>query len=309
MAIAVRVLKTATVTGEDGTLALTSDYVVPSGAALVLIGTGVYSDASSPAPYLSSVADTSTNTWGNVTNVNSAGYYTPQVFAALAHNVAAATPTVTATFTQSTSGNKFSVALLEITDAPTSSALDVAVSNTASSGTSITTSSTGPLSQAANALIGCFGGWIGIPNNPSGWSSALSVSNGGYLGCQISYRTIDDASSRTETFTSSEIAGGALLVLVIKQVSGAALRYKFELDDSTFTSADTAITGFVWRNTTPDSAAAQKFTGLAGSATAGTLYVTSNIPAAAKVGDTLYGIFYNSSDTSGLITGSVEVAS
>lgn len=303
MAIAVRVLKTATVNGEDGTLAMTSDYAVPSGAVLALIGAG---SSDGLSPYLSSVADTSANTWGNVTNVRASGTYSPQVFAALAHNVAAATPTVTATYTESTSGNRFSAALLEITDVPTSGALDVAVNNIASSGTSITTGATGALAQAANLLIACMGGWIGIPYNPSGWSSVLTQSNGiaGLIGCQISYKTIDDAASRTETFSSSEIAGGALLMLVIRQEAGPALQYKFQLNTATFTSADTAIEGAVWRNATPFTGLATKFTGLAGDAVAGDLIIPADVNAALT--DTLYGIFYNGTDTSGLITGVVE---
>lgn len=303
MAIAVRVLKTATVTGEDGTLALTSLYAVPSGAVLALIGAG---NSDGLSPYLSSVADTSANTWGNVTNVRASGTYSPQVFAALAHNVAAATPTVTATYTESTSGNRFSVALLEITDAPTSGALDVAVNNTATSGTDITTGATGALAQAANLLIACMGGWIGTPYNPSGWSSALTQNNGSLIGCQISYKTIDDAASRTETFTSSEIAGGALLVLVIKQVAGTALQYKFQLDTATFTSADTAIEGALWRNATPFTGLATQFTGLAGDAVAGDLIIPADVNAALT--DTLYGIFWNGTDSSGLIAGTVESA-
>ena len=308
MALAIRVLKTSVVTGEDGTLALTSASAVPAGAVLVLIGTGLYSNATAAAPYLSSVADTSTNTWETPINVRAAGSSNPQVFAALAHNVAAATPTVTATFTQSVTGNKFSAALLEITGAPTASALETSVNATATSGTSITTAETGALSQAANALVACFGGWIGNPTNPTGWSSALTQNNGVNLGCQISYKTINDAASRTETFTTSAIAGGAILMLVIKQAATSALRYKFALNTTTFTSADTGVTGFVWSNATPDTGTAQKFTGLAGSATAGDLIIDTDLPAEISLSDTIYGIFYNGTDTSGLIAGTVEAA-
>jgi len=308
MALAIRVLKTSVVTGEDDTLALTSTSAVPAGAVLVLIGTGVYNDASVQAPYLSSVADTSSNTWQPPINVRASGTFYPQVFAALAYNVAAGTPTVTGTFTLSTSGNKFSAALLEITGAPTASALDKSVNATATSGASITTAATGALAQAANVLVACFGGWIGNPTNPGGWSSALTQNNGVSLGCQISYKTINDAASRTETFTTDAIAGGAILMLVIKQAATSALRYKFALDTATFTSADTGITGFVWSNATPDTGTAQKFTSLAGGATAGDLIIDTDLPADISLSDTISGIFYNGTDTSGLIAGTVEAA-
>lgn len=308
MALAIRVLQTAVVTGEDGTLALVSTQAVPAGATLVLIGAGVHDSATDVAPYLNSVADTQTNTWQTPINVRASGTYYPQVFAALAYNVAAGTPTVTGTFTQSVTDNLFSAALIEITGAPTASALETSVNATATSGTSITTAATGALSQAANALVACFGGWIGYPTNPGGWSSALTQNNGVNIGCQISYKTINDASSRTETFTTSEIAGGAILMLVIKQAAGAALRYKFEMDTTAFTSADTGIVGFVWKNATPDIGTAQKFTGLAGDATAGKLLIDTGLPPDVALSDTIYGIFYNDADTSGLITGTVEAA-
>lgn len=64
MALAIRVLQTAVVTGEDGTLALVSTQAVPAGATLVLIGTGMHAGATAAAPYLNSVADTQTNIVG-----------------------------------------------------------------------------------------------------------------------------------------------------------------------------------------------------------------------------------------------------
>jgi len=96
-------------------------------------------------------------------------------------------------------------------------------------------------------------------------------------------------------------------VFVIKEKVVSALRYKFQLDDATFTSADTGVTGDVWRNASPNTGTSEHYTGLSGAATAGDLYITS-IPSNVSLSDTIYGIFYNSSDTSGLIQGTVELA-
>lgn len=307
MAIAVRVLKASALNGLSSPLVLASDYAVPAGAALVLIGcaTNVIGD---PMPRVTAVSDSLSSTWGGLTNVIAGGQYSPpQVFSALALNVSAGTPTVTATFGTGLL-DRASVALLEITGLPTSDALDKSVNHTVSGGTSITTPATGALSQAANVLVACFGGWIGTPNNPGGWSSVLTQANGAFIGAQISTRIIDDAASRTETFTAESIGQGSILMLVLKQAAGAALRYKFEMDTTAFTSADTGIVGFVWKNATPDTGTAQKFTGLAGDATAGKLLIDTGLPTDVALSDTIYGIFYNDADTSGLITGTVEAA-
>ncbi len=303
MTIAVRVLKASALNGLSSPLVLASDYAVPAGAALVLIGCAT-NGIGDVMPRVTAVSDSLSSTWGGLTNVIAGGQYNPpQVFSALALNVSAGTPTVTATFGTGVL-DRASVALLEIVGLPTSDALDKSVNHTVSGGTSITTPATGALSQAANVLVACFGGWIGTPNNPGGWSSVLTQANGAFIGAQISTRIIDDAASRTETFTADSIAEGSILMLVLKQATESR-QYRFELDPGTFTSADTGITGFVWRNSEPNTAPATKFTGLAGSVTAGELIISSGVHPEAGTSDTLYGIFYNGADTSGLITGTV----
>lgn len=303
MAIAIRVLKASALNGLSSPLVLASDYAVPAGAALVLIGCAS-NGIGDVMPTVTAVSDSLSSTWGGLTNVIAGGQYNPpQVFSALALNVSAGTPTVTATFGTGVL-DRASVALLEITGLPMSDALDKSVNYTVSGGTSITTPATGALSQAANVLVACFGGWIGTPNNPGGWSSVLTQANGAFVGAQISTRIIDDAASRTETFTAESIGEGSILMLVLKQATEPR-QYKFELDPGTFTSADTGITGFVWRNSEPNTALATKFTGLAGSVTAGELIISSGVHPDADTSDTLYGIFYNGADTSGLITGTV----
>lgn len=312
MAFGIRLLGTAALTGKTTTGQVTSAYSVPAGALLALVGISSGGGAAEISR-LVSVADSVSNTWGNVNNaLDDDGYWAPpNAFGALAHNVSAGTPTVTATFyNNGSSDNKYSMALLEITDAPTSGALEVVRVVSNETGSPLAVPGTGTLSQPANMLIAVYGGWIGTPNNPSGWSSDFTRTNGidGVIGCQVSHKQIDTTASQSVTFTGDGSSGASALLFVIKKKAESALRYKFQLDDSTFTSSDTNIIGEVWRNSTPSSGVAEHYTGLTGAATDGDLYITS-IPAGASVSDTVYGIFYNSTDTSGLIQGVVEVAS
>lgn len=306
MAIAVRQVKTGVVTGEDSTVEIAPDSAVLAGSALVLIGAGVYADGSLPTPRLSSVSDTGSNTWANVTNARGAGSYSPNVYCAVAQNVGAGTPTVTGSF-DSSSGNKISWALLEVTGVLTSGAVDeIVASITTVSSTSSSAGPTGTLDQANNLLILVAGGWFGVPTNPSGWTSVLSQQNGVNVGAQISHRVIATTDPQTGTVPHEATSGASALMVVLKEAAaGGALRYKFQLDPAAFTSGDTGITGYVWRNSGPDGTLAEKYEGLAGDATAGDLLITS-VPVGVQIGDTITGVFFNSSDTSGIITGSVE---
>lgn len=302
--IAVRQSITASVTGEDATVALTPSGAVAAGSTLVVIGAAVKTDGETVL--LSSVADTSSNTWGTPTNVRSSGSYTPNVFVCVAQNVAAATPAVTLTLNQS-ADVKISWALIEVENVPTSSAVEATVTGTSASTTTTSTAATAALSQPAALAILCCGGWFGVPQNPSGWTNIQNVPNGVPIGSLISHRTLSVTDSISGSVTHEAAAAASIAMVVLKAAaSGSTLRMKFQFDSSTFTSADTAITGYVWRNATPDSAAATRYTGLEGDASAGNLYITSDLPAVLAVSDTIYGIFYNATDTSGLISGTVE---
>lgn len=295
MAITVRQLKTLTVTGEDGTVTVAPDGAVAAGSTLVVMGVAIRSDTYT-ATLVNSVADTQSNAWGTPVNVLAGGAGQANPFACIAHNVAAGSPTVTLNLSQAVS-NRVSAVLFEISGGATSASVDKTVNGTSSAATSTSTSATGTLTQANNlALLTC-GGGIGTPSNPSGWVSALTQVNGvgGMIGCQVSYKSITTTDSITGTVVH-EAGNGAALMLVIKEAAGAALRYKFLLDPGTLTDADTGITGYVWRNKNPEEGAAEKYTGLEGSATAGTLYIPA--PDGASTGDTIVGAFLNGSDGS-----------
>lgn len=305
---------TLSTTGEDGSWAVTAGAAVAAGSTLVIAGGGF--TGGSQAALITGITDTSGNTWANLTNTATSGDYTPNAFIAVAQNVAAGTPTVTITNDMSTD-TRPSFVLLEITNVPTSSAVDVIVTGQSDGvAYSVTSDSTGTLSQTDYVAIVAAAGWFGDPSNPStggSWTQHLSVANGsgaGLLGTQVSSRVFTGSSSAISVevpHPDTQTTNSFCVLLILKAAdSGTNLRYKFVLDSAVFTSGDTGITGFVWRNATPDAAIAQRFTGLSGSGTAGVLYITSNLPSGAAVSDTLYGVFYNSSDTSGIIGGIVE---
>lgn len=306
-AIAARQVKTSVVTAEDGTVTITPDSAVAAGSTLVVIGASVHAD-SNQATTLTSCSDTSTNTWGTPTNVRSGTSYAPNVFGCVAENVASGSPTVTLNLGYA-SDNRVSFALIEVEKCVTSSGVDKTKTGTSSGATSTSTAATGTLTQTDNLVILCAGGWFGAPTNPSGWTNVLNLPNGtgSAVGCQISYKNVTTDATITGTVAHESASGAALMYVIKAAAAGAALRYKFLLNSSTLTSADTGITGYVWRNCDPDTGYAEKYTGLEGDASAGVLYVDSGLPAGVDVGDTIVGSFYNSTDGSRpFVAGTVE---
>lgn len=307
--IAVRQTATVVNSAEDATVTISLSSAVSAGSTLVLIGSA-YNGATSQASLLNSVSD-GTNTWGTPTNVRSAGSYTPNAFSCVAEDVDGGTFTVTATFS-ATSSNNVSMALIEVEKCVTASGVDKTVTGTGP-GTPNTATSIGPssaLTQTDNLVIGCVGGWFGIVSAPAGYTAVLTQNNGANCGCQVSYKSISSTDALTLT-VNHEGTGGATsgIMLVIKAATaGAALRYRFNLDPDTFTSADTGITAYVWRNSGPDGVVAEKYTSLSGDATAGQLLITSGLPSSLSASDTITGVVSNSTDTSGIISGTVEEA-
>lgn len=295
-AIAVRQSKPFTVNGEDGTFDVTLDAAVAAGSALVVVGTSLRSDTTQTT-LLSSVAD-GTNTWSTPVNVRSAGSYSPNAFAALAENVSAGSTTVTLSVNQSTAVRASGV-LIEVEKGLTSGILFGTVLTGTGTGTSSTsTSASGTLDQTDNLLILCGGGWCGLPSNPSGWTSLLTQQNDAtYIGCQVSHKTTSTTDSVTGTVPHAATGGATSAVMLILEAAtaGAALQYRFSLDPATFTSADTGVTGYVWRNSGPDGVLAEKYESLAGDA--GSVVITG-VPADVALGDTIVGSFYNSTDGS-----------
>lgn len=305
--ITVRQSKSFGLTGEDGDTTVSFDSAVAAGSMLVVIGTGL-DESGDVTLRLNSVSGG--GSWSSPINTRVLEDYSPNCFASVAHNVSAGSPSITLSWAKATN-NSVSFAIIELTKVVTSSGIDKSKYGTASGAYSISTEATGTLTQTHNIALLVAGGYLGIPNNPSGWTNVLSISNGGpSIGCLVCYKSTTTTDTITGTVSYSDNGIVSALLLIIKAaVAGPGYKYKFVLNDATFTSADTGITGYVWRNGDPDTVLAEKYTGLAGDATAGVLYITSGLPANVDSGDTIVGSFYNSADGSRpFVTGTVENA-
>lgn len=306
-AIAVRQARAFALSGQTGTVALTFDSAVLAGSALVVIGTSVRSDTGQTT-LLSSASGGAT--WGSATNAQGSGSYTPNAFAAVGVNASAGSPTVTLTLNQAAS-NRVSCTLLEIEKVPTSAVVDKTVTGTNTADATVSTAATGLLTQTDNLLILCGGGYIGIPSNPSGWVSHQTQQNGTFIGCQVSSLKVTSTASVVGSVTGDTAGLGksaVMLALKAAAVVGGPY-YEFLLRSDTFTSADTGLEAFVWRNGDPDVVVAEKYTGLAGNATAGKLLISSGLPVGVTTSDTIRGLVRVSGgtgDTSGIITGTVK---
>jgi len=278
---------------------------VTAGSVLVLIGGAIKNEGGDvTACLLSSVSGG--GTWGNINNETSASW-APNAFVAVCNSATGGSTTATLTLNQS-SANQIGVVGYEITLAH-ATPVEVIVEGSSVGGSSTSTAFTGALSQTDVLAILCATGWFGVPSNPSGWTQVATRQNGvsGYLGLHVCHQTRTSAASFQGTIAHESGSNTAATMVVIKAAAaGGSLRYKFEFDASKFTDADTGITGLVWHKANPDAQFARRYESLAGNATAGKLYITSDLHSGAAAGDALMGIFWNGPDTSGLITGVVE---
>jgi len=308
LAIAARQVKAETKSSpQANTITITPASAVAAGSSLVLVG-GAKDTNTGQTVLLSSVADTSTNTWGSPTNVRLSSSYNPNAFLAIAENVAAGTPTITATFNRD-GYNSVTWALFEIEKVVTSSGADKTVTGTATGTTgTISTTATGALTQTDNLVILVASGYSTTWDNPAGYTIAINNAHtSAAIGTLIGYKNVaaTDSITGTVTYASASAETSAILV-VLKAASGSVLQYKFELNPAEFTDADTGITGYVWRNGNPDEVLAEKYTSLEGDATDGDLIITG-VPSGAALGDTIIGSFYNATDGSRpFVAGAVE---
>lgn len=293
---------------EDGTVTVNMGSVL-AGSALVVVGGTIKDDGvSTAACLLTGVSDTSSNTWGSVTN-RAFISWAPNAFAAIASNVAAGTPTVTLSF-GSSSDNIGGGVVYEITDAA-AAALEVVKSGVANGTASTSTDATGTLSQDLTlALLACTG-WYGTPTNPTGWTQRLTRKNGldGYLGLHVCDRLIEATTSFQGTVGHQVGSQTAAIMVVVKAAplsGGTTLRYRFSgFNPAVLNSSDTGIEAHVWRNGAPYNKVCERYTGLAAT-DGGEIIIDTGLPATAAVGDSVTAIFFNGTDFSNYVVGVVE---
>lgn len=319
-AIAVRQAKSVLVSSGASPLSVSFDSAVAAGSAVVFVGSA-NNGATDQAALLGTV--TGGGTWSAATNTRASGDYAPNTFAASVANLSAGSPTFSLPFTVGgvapTADLRVSGVLLEIEKVPASAIVDQTVTGTSSGGaTSTSTSATTTLAQTDNLLVLVAGGWFGIPQNPSGWTSRLSQQNGSFLGAQVSTRTVTTTTAQTGTVAHDATSAASAIMLVVKAANDATYFVEFEFPSAKLASAQANIECFMWRNTDPDGGAATKITGItaetgtkAGDATRRLVNVTTGLPAGTTLGDTIRAVLRVSggtTKTSGIVSGTVKAS-
>lgn len=176
------------------------------------------------------------------------------------------------------------------------------------SSTSVT-STTATLSPTQLAFSG-FASFASGVGSPTGWDALASNANGtnGVHAFGAAKKLIDTSAAAQAVWTYNTATTGAAATIAAYALDTTAFRLKFTFDPATFTSADTAIEGYVFFGGLPDAVGTicQFFDTLAGDATAGTMYITTGLPSGLVDSEVVYGVFSNGTDTSGLVAGVVE---
>lgn len=170
------------------------------------------------------------------------------------------------------------------------------------------TSTTAELTAPQIAFSG-FASFASGVSSPTGWESRAANANGTNgvhaFGAASKMFTSDAVAEAIWTYTTSTNGAAATIASYALETTGT-YKLKFEFDSSVFTSSDTSIEGYVWFDEDPDDGPGTYYSGLSGDATAGTLYITSGVPVTVGLATVVKGIFFNATDTSGLVTGAVE---
>jgi hypothetical protein len=173
---------------------------------------------------LTGVTDDRSNTWA--TPVNHYSSWAAGVWMCEAHAAAAGSTTVSLSFTN-TSDLSLSIAVMEVTGAAQANARETYVTGKATTtGSSVTTATTSPLSQPDCLLIGVGGGAFGVPAGTDDWDSKLAVNNGGSrIGTQILARVVSstDAVSMTVNHESTANARHSLMAVYKAALAGGRL--------------------------------------------------------------------------------------
>jgi hypothetical protein len=292
----------------SGSTTIASTGTIANGSTLVVAGS-VWNFENQPT-WISSVTDNKGNTY-TVTHRESGADDNAMVFLAEAVNVTGGSDvSITINFGTANGWNSIQYVVAEITNVE-ASPFDKLVTGTSFNTTSITPTSTGTLSQTDEIAIAVVGGYANATSTPSGWTELAYADQ--VLGdnpCGSFWFGYDVVTANTAiqpTWTHNTGSFGAILRTYKTKQTGS-IRIRCNFDSSKLTSSDTGITALVWRGA-PTSVTAIEFTGLSGSATAGVLYIdqsASGFPTNMTVGETVNVLAYNSADTSGLITATVE---
>lgn len=292
----------------SGSTTLASTGTIANGATIVLAGT-VW-NFENAATWISGVTDNKGNTYVVTHRENSADNNSMSFFAEAVNVTGGADVTVTVSFGTPNGWNAVQMLLIEIGNV-SSAPKDKITTSFPSAGTSTAATTTGTLSQADEIAVAVISGFGDNITTPSGWTllaTANQLGGDNPVGAVwIGYDVVSATTALAPTWTHDSAAMATILrTYKAAETGGKRLRVLF--DASKLTSADTGITALVWRGN-PTTVNAIEFTGLAGDATAGELRITDGAtgwPTDMAVGETVNVLAYNSSDTSGLVSATVE---
>lgn len=178
--------------------------------------------------------------------------------------------------------------------------------------------STGPVTPSVDDTLVVTGvgarWWYYVQGNgvdddspPTGYTTNNLQNGNTYGQFQSAYRILTSAAAQTPSWNGpagqSADYGAVAAVAVYRAATGTNLRIRAIFN--TAINGDSGITAYVWTGE-PSSVVATKFTGLTAEASGGVLLI--NLPSNTTLtnGQSVTVLAFNSADTSGLVTGTVE---
>lgn len=255
----VRQFKPFSLVSQDGTVELPAfDADVAAGSTIAVL-VGLEKSDTGQTVLLSSVSGG--GTWASPVNERSSGDYAPNAAGCYVENVSAGAPSIVLAVNQSSSV-RATGAVIEIEGVVTSSGVDKLFTepNAGASATTNSTGTSGDLAQANNIVLAGNFGYNGVNTTlGSPWTDLHNQQNGvaGALGGYVAWRTVAATTALNITFTHDASAGGACVLMVIKDAPDATHRYVFDFDKDELPSGQTNIECLIARNVEPMSDGAE----------------------------------------------------
>jgi hypothetical protein len=292
----------------SGSTSLASTGAIATGATIVVAGT-VW-NFENAATWISGVTDNKGNSYVVTHRENVADNNAMSFFAEAVNVTGGADVTVTLTFGTPNGWNSVQMLLIEVGNV-SPAPKDKLTTSFPALGVTTAATTTGTLSQADEIAIAVISGFGDSITTPSGWTqlaTANQVTGDNPAGAVwIGYDAVTATTALVPTWGHDSAAMATILrTYKAAETDGKRLRVLF--DASKLTTDDTGITALVWRGN-PTTVYALEFTGLAGDATAGELRITDGTtgwPTNMAVGETVNVLAYNATDTSGLVSCTVE---
>lgn len=281
-------------------------------AGSMLVARVVIRNLSAAGALLTAITDSKSQTWTLRRSERDDGLFGyGWIYTFDTYNAAAGSTTVSLDCTLEDTNNYIAWMVTEVSGALTTNAHDTG-SSAEVDGTpaSIAVPATATLSQADEIVFAFVGAkwWYdlngGVP--PTGWTlDGLNDSNN-IINAMFVSKIVTATTAQSVTFVgvaNQSVAEGAMAMIQTYK-AGASVNYRVRALFNTAINGDTGITALVWKGSA-DTVLARQVTSLTAEASGGILFIP--LPATGYTnGESVNVIAYNSVDTSGLITASVE---